>query len=541
MKKDYDLIVIGGGAAGLTASGIGAGLGAKTLMIEKHKLGGDCTWYGCVPSKIMLHQAKKASLGATVSFSEVSRKLHAIRQKIYEDADHPDKFRAMGIDVVEGSASFVDPHTIRIDKVRREGQDAGHDPGKTGSEARRVTGRHIIIATGSQAFVPPIPGVENTPYLTNHTLFDLNVLPASMVIVGGGPIGSEMAQAFQRLGTRVSVVDIGDRILPKDPTEMTDILRRRMEQEGVEFHLGVSVDSVEGDDRKVKVSIRTRNGSGKDGPAKNGSREAGSDANSSGASATAKDGSGAEGHEKNSSGGGEGGRKVLEAEKLLLATGRRVQLDELNLEAAGVAYTRQGITVDERCRTSKKHIYAIGDVAGRFQFTHMSEHMAKVAATNALLKVPMKMDSKHVPWVTYTDPEVAHVGASRTDLDQKGIKFEVYRLPYSMIDRAVTEEESDGWIHVYAKKLTGRILGADIAGAHAGELVSQYALAMKNGVSLKKMADTIYPYPSYALGARRAADQWYIKNQNLTLVKWIRRLFGYQGPLPDLSDPDRIL
>lgn len=541
MKKDYDLIVIGGGAAGLTASGIGASLGAKTLMIEKHKLGGDCTWYGCVPSKILLHQAKKASMGASVPFSEVSRKLHAIRQKIYEDADHPDKFRAMGIDIVEGSASFVDPHTIRIDKVRSDGQDAGDDPGKTGSEARRVTGRHIIIAAGSQAFVPPIPGVDNTPYLTNHTLFDLNELPASMVIVGGGPIGSEMAQAFQRLGTRVSVVDMGDRILPKDPPEMTDILRKRMEQDGVDFHLGVSVDSVEGDDRKVKISIRARNGFGKDGPGKNGSREAGSDANGSVPSATAKDGSGAEGHEENSSGGGEGGRKVLEAEKLLLATGRRVQLDGLNLEAAGVAYTRQGITVDERCRTSKKHIYAIGDVAGRFQFTHMSEHMAKVAATNALLKVPMKMDSKHVPWVTYTDPEVAHVGASRTDLEQKDIGFEVYRFPYSMIDRAVMDEESDGWIYVYAKKLTGRILGADIAGAHAGELISQYALAMRNGISLKKMADTIYPYPSYALGARRAADQWYIKNQNLALVKWIRRLFGYQGPIPDLSDPDRIL
>ncbi len=541
MKKDYDLIVIGGGAAGLTASGIGASLGAKTLLVEKHKLGGDCTWYGCVPSKIMLHQAKKASMGAKVPFSDVSRKLHAIRRKIYEDADHPDKFRAMGIEVVEGSASFVDPHTIRIEKIRsnRHGADGGsgetgdnheensgsrsvgdHGNRKEKSEAIVVTGRYIIIATGSQAFVPPIPGVDNTPHLTNQTLFDLKELPASMVIVGGGPIGSEMAQAFQRLGTRVSLVDMGDRILPKDPPEMTEVLRKRMVQDGVDFHLGVSVDSVEGDDRKVKVSINAGKGSENEGSAKNGSGEGRS--------------------ERKGSGKDDGGRLVLEAEKLLLATGRRVQLDGLNLEAAGVAYSRQGITVNERCRTSKKHIYAIGDVAGRFQFTHMSEHMAKVAATNALLKVPMKMDSKHVPWVTYTDPEVAHVGASRTDLEQKGTRFEVYRFPYSMIDRAVTDEEPEGWIHVYAKKLTGRILGADIAGAHAGELISQYALAMKNGISLKRMADTIYPYPSYALGARRAADQWYIKNQNLTLVKWIRRIFRSHGPLPDLSDPDRI-
>ena len=541
MKKDYDLIVIGGGAAGLTASGIGASLGAKTLMVEKHKLGGDCTWYGCVPSKIMLHQAKKASLGARVPFQDVSRKLDAIRQEIYEDADHPDKFRAMGIDVVEGTASFLDPHTIRIEKVPGNSHAAGSGNGKTGEEhgsadgsksdsghgereatgeATVVTGRYFIIATGSRAFIPPIPGIDQTPHLTNYSLFDLKELPGSMVIIGGGPIGTEMAQAFQRLGTRVSVVDMGDRILPKDPPEMTDILRKKMEREGVEFHLGVSVDFVLGDDRMVEVSISVKDDAG--GKASN------------------KSGSAADGHDENSS-GGDGGRKVLQAGKLLLATGRRVQLDGLNLEAAGVRYTREGITVDERCRTSKRHIYAIGDVAGRFQFTHMSEHMAKVATTNALLKVPLKMDSKHVPWVTYTDPEVAHVGASRTDLEQKGTRFEVYRFPYSMIDRAVTDEETEGWIHVYAKKLTGRILGADIVGAHAGELISQYALAMKNGITLRKMADTIYPYPSYAQGARRAADQWYIKNQNLTLVKWIRRLFRYRGPLPDLSDPERIL
>ncbi len=497
MKKEYDLIVIGGGAAGLTASGIGASLGAKTLMVEKNKLGGDCTWYGCVPSKVMLHQAKKSSMGASVPFKEVSEKLDSIRKDIYEEADHPDKFRAMGIDVVEGSASFMDPYTIQIEK--------------SGSELREVTGRFIIIATGSQAFVPPIPGVDKTPYLTNHTLFDLKDLPASMVIVGGGPIGTEMAQAFQRLGTKVSVVDMGDRILPKDPSEMTDILKKKLEMEGVEFHLGVSVDSVEGDGSRVRVVI-----SGKEGSGKTGSGQSGTGTN-------------------------DGKSKVLEAEKLLLATGRRVQLEGLNLEAAGVNYTRKGITVNDACRTSKRHIYAIGDVAGRFQFTHMSEHMAKIAAMNALLKVPMKIDSKHVPWVTYTDPEVAHVGATRSDLEQKQTRFEVYRFPYSMIDRAITDEETEGWIHVYAKKMSGRILGADIVGAHAGELISQYALAMKNGVSLKKMADTIYPYPSYALGARRAADQWYIKNQSLSLVKWIRRLFRYRGALPDLSDPDRII
>lgn len=522
MKKQYDLIVLGGGAAGLTASGIGASIGAKTLMIEKHKLGGDCTWYGCVPSKVLLHLAKKKSMGAEVSFQEVTEKLDTIRNEIYEDADHPDKFRAMGIDVVEGTASFVDPHTVRI--------------ASPGTEPREVTGRYIIIATGSSAFVPPIPGIEDTPYLTNHTLFDLKELPERMVIVGGGPIGTEMAQAFQRIGTRVSLVDMADRILPKDPREMTDILKKKLEKEGIEFHLGVSVVSVESKGGKVRVNI-----TGGDSGSKSGSKNGG---------VSGGGGDGAPGEQGNVSTGdlssdstdnANNGKRVIEADKLMVATGRRVRLDGLNLDAAGVAYDKRSIIVNEKCRTSKRHIYAIGDVAGRFQFTHMSEHMAKVAVTNALLKVPAKLDNKHVPWVTFTDPEVAHVGTSRDELENKGVRFEVYRFPYSMIDRALTDEEPEGWIHVYAKKLTGRILGADIVGAHAGELVSQYALAMKNGITLRKMADTIYPYPSYALGARRAADQWYVKNQNLTLVRWIRRLFRYRGPLPDLSDPDRIL
>lgn len=487
MKKEYDLIVLGGGAAGLTAAGMGVSLGAKTMLVEKYKLGGDCTWSGCVPSKTLLNHAKKARLsGQTVDYGSIADSLDAIREEIYRDADHPDKFREMGIDVREGTAHFVDPHTIRL-------QSDGNN-GSSKNNGKEFTGRYFIIATGSRAMVPPVPGLEATPFYTNESIFGIRNRPESMIIIGGGPIGTEMAQAFQRLGTRIEVVDMAERILVRDDPELSDLLRQQLEDEGITFHLGARVASVEGDEQKVHVTIER---DGKTG--------------------------------------------TLSAEKLLVAAGRKPNMESLHLEDAGVSYEKTGITVNEKCRTNRRHIYAVGDVTGRYQFTHMSDHMAKVAVANALLKAPMKIDHKHVPWCTYTDPEIAHLGATQQELDQKKISYEVYRFPYRMIDRAITDEVTTGWIKVYAKKFSGKILGADVMGTQGGEILSQYALAMRNGISLKKMADTIYPYPTYALGARRAADQWYIKNQSVSVVKWLRRIFRYRGPLPDVSDPDRII
>jgi hypothetical protein len=237
----------------------------------------------------------------------------------------------------------------------------------------------------------------------------------------------------------------------------------------------------------------------------------------------------------------DGRETVVQGDALLLATGRRANVDSLNLEAAGVKYSGKGIEVNDKCRTNVRHIYAIGDVTGRYQFTHMSEHMARVAAANALLKIPMKIDARHVPWCTFTSPELAHVGATRKELEANGMNYQEYRFPFSKIDRALTDGESTGWIKIYAKKGNGKILGADVLGAHAGEMISQYALAMRNGITLRQFADTIHPYPTYGQGARRAADQWYIKNQSETLVKWLKRIFRYRGDIPDYSDPERIV
>lgn len=492
MAYDYDVVVIGGGAAGLTAAGISANFGAKTIMIEKEKLGGDCTWTGCVPSKTLIkaasviHQMKQGKkYGLDISIedidtSKVMKHIDEVRNEVYHDADRPEIFEEMGIEVVSGEASFLDDRTLKI--TQKEGSQTS------------VSGKYFFICTGAKAFVPPVPGIDEVDILTNESLFEIDNLPKSLAIIGAGPIGSEMAQSFQRLGTQVTVIDMASSILTNDDPELTTILKNKLESEGVKYHLDASVKKIERSGKKIRVIFEN----------------------------VEKEG-------------------FVEADQLLMATGRRANIESLNLDAAGIETYKGGIQVNEKCRTNKKHIYAAGDVTEKYQFTHMSDHMAKVAVTNALLKVPMKIDKKHVPWVTYTDPEVAQVGATEEQLNKAGITFTTYRFPFNKIDRAIMDGATEGVIKVFAKKWSGKILGASIAGAHAGEMISQYALAMKNGVSLREFADTIHPYPSYGLGARRAADQWYIKNQSETMVKWIKRIFGYRGDIPDYSDPNRIV
>ena len=489
---EFDSVVIGGGAAGLTASGICANFGAKTMMIERHRLGGDCTWTGCVPSKVLLKAGKVAQqvrdagkyglidAEPVIDFKKVITHVDEVRKEVYEDADRPEIFEEMGIEVVEGEASFLNAHTIEIKLPN--------------GEKRKVTSRFFFIAAGGSAFAPPIDGIESVEYLTNDSLFEVEDLPEELLIIGGGPIGTEMSQAFTNLGSKVTVIDMADKIMMNDDPELTDILFEELKRQGVHYEMGASVKSVSQNDGRVSVHIEI-----------------------------------------------DGKEKTLTGDKLLMATGRKPNLAGLGLEEAGIEYTKKGITINNSCRTNKKNIYAIGDIAGKYQFTHMSEHMAKVATSRAMLKIPMKMDLKHITWATFTSPEVAHVGATEKELNERGEKFEIYRFPYSKIDRAVTESESVGMIKIFGKKFSGKILGASVVGAHAGEFISEYAVAMKNGVSLRNIADTIHPYPSWGLGARRAADQWYIRNQSAGTVKWIKRIFGYKGEIPDYSDEDRVV
>ncbi|MEX0721771.1 MAG: FAD-dependent oxidoreductase [Balneolaceae bacterium] len=492
-EYDYDMIVIGGGSAGLTSSGIAANFGAKTMMVESNRLGGDCTWTGCIPSKTLLNAAKTVrqmkeagDFGLTVNkpeinFKKVMEHVDRVREKVYEEADRPEIYEKMGVDVVIGKAAFQDPHTIRIEL------DSG--------EIRRVSSKYFIIATGSKAAIPPIEGIGNIDYLTNESLYEIEDFPRQLIIVGGGPIGTEMSQAFANFGSKVTVIDMAERIMTKDDPELAEILFGELKNQGVNYVLNADIRKTEQEGTRIKIHLKA-----------------------------------------------DGISKVIEGDALLLATGRNANFSNLNLEAAGVELGEKGIIVNNSCRTNVKHIYAAGDVTGRYQFTHMSEHMAKIAATKALLKyIPMKIDEAHVPWVTFTDPELAHVGATEKQLQEKGQKFEVYKFPYSKIDRAIAEGKEVGLIKIFARKWSGKILGAAVVGAHAGELISEYALAMKNGISLRHMADTIHPYPSWGLGARRAADQWYIKRQSEWQVKLIKTMFGYKGKIPDFSDKDRVV
>ena len=486
---DFDLIVIGGGAAGLTASGIGASLGAKTLMVEREKLGGDCTWVGCVPSKTLLKAAKVAhhirhasQFGLTdqafeVDFSKVMEHVRSLRREVYEEADAPSIYEEMGIDVRFGKARFTGTHSVEIED----------EDGTT-----RLRGRYFIIAAGGRAAPPPIDGLDGVDYLTNESVFEITERPEHLAVIGGGPIGTEMAQAMQRLGARVTVIERGDRILKKDDAQLAEMLQGVLEEEGVEYVFGADVRKVS---RNGQIEVTVKQGDR---------------------------------------------RRTVEADALLVATGRKPNVETLNLEAAGIEYTEKGITVDDRCRTNQQHIFAVGDVTGRYQFTHMSEHMAKVAATNAILKLPSKIDTAHVPWVTYTEPELAHVGATEEQLKKEGEGYQVYRFPFSKIDRAITESETTGLIKVYAKKWTGKILGASILGAGAGDLICEFAVAMKGGVTLREIADTIHPYPTLGLGVRRAADQWYAQKQSARVTRFVQKVFGYHGEVHE-PDPDRIV
>jgi pyruvate/2-oxoglutarate dehydrogenase complex dihydrolipoamide dehydrogenase (E3) component len=478
VKHDYDMVVLGGGSAGLVASGMSSLLGAKTMLVERHRLGGDCTWTGCIPSKALLGVAKIAHRARTANraglalstpefdFGRVMEHVRNLRQKVYEHADAPPNFERMGVTVVEATARFLDPHSVEL----TDGAGAVH----------RISSRRFVIATGA---APADPGFA-AGALTNETIFELRSRPDHLVVLGAGPVGIEMAQAFRRLGASVSVVAPGPNILPRDEPELTRLLQHQLEDEGISFVLGHRGTAAEREESGTTVTL-------------------------------------------------DDGRKLY-CDAVLAATGRTPNIAGLGLDNAGVATTKKGVIVNDRCRTSQKHIYASGDVTGRFQFTHMAEHMSKVAVTNAILRIPKFLDEKHVTWATFSDPELARVGASEDELLKRGTQYSVYRYPFTKIDRAITEGETAGLIKVLASK-SGKILGASILGAHAGEMIAEYAVAMRNGVGLQQLSETIHPYPTYMLGNRQTADQVTLKWLDSPLLGILGRCFGYRGVRKGMS------
>ena len=471
--KRYDVIVIGAGSAGLNVAVGAKNFGLKVLLVEKHKIGGDCLNYGCVPSKTfimtakVLHKIDNAKdygvKGATADFDFKYCVNHFLKQQnIIKEHENPDYLKKEGLDVVLGNPEFVNSNTIKIND-------------------KEYTAKKFAVCTGGSPFIPPIEGLKEAGYITNEEIFYLKEMPKSMVIIGGGPIGCEMAQTFQRFGCDVALVQRSERIMPREDAELTSILENVFKKEGMKVF--TSADTIKVEKRKEK-----RKGEKKVVTVKY-----------------------------------KGKNMNLVADEILVATGRRPNVDGLNLEKAGIAYDKKGIKTNKRMQTSNRHIFAAGDVVGPYQFTHTAETMASVIIQNMIFKIPKKINWNVVPWVTFTDPELAKFGVSPEEAKDAGA--DVIEFDMKELDRAICEAEMVGKAKFVVKN--GRIIGANILGTNAGEYFHQLILATQEKINVKKLAQMIYVYPTWARVSKRTIGNYYKpKLFNEKMQKIARFLFN---------------
>ncbi len=452
----YDLVAIGAGAAGLVSAIGAAGLGARVAIVERHLMGGDCLNYGCVPSKALLASARAAAdvrragafgiavpPGAAADFPRVMERLRRIRADIAHH-DSAERLRGLGIDVFLGQAVFSGPDRLEV-------------------EGRTLRFARAVVATGARAAGIPIPGLAETGFLTNETVFSLTAAPRELAVIGAGPIGCELGQAFARLGVRVTMLEVAPRILLKDEAEAAAVVRRFLEADGVRILVGAS----------IRRAAR------------------------------------------------QGGRKVLEYEvggeaasvavdEILVSVGRAPNVEGIGLQAAGIAFDpKKGVQVDAHLRTTNPRVYAAGDVASRFQFTHAADAMARIVIGNALFPGRGRHSALLVPWCTYTDPEVAHVGLTRAEAAERGVEVDAFRYDLARLDRSIVDGETGGFLEVLVKRGgTDRIAGATFVDRHAGELIAPIAVAMSAGLGLGRIAKTILPYPTRSEAIKRVADEY---------------------------------
>ncbi|MDA0662148.1 MAG: FAD-dependent oxidoreductase [Proteobacteria bacterium] len=448
-----DICVIGAGSGGLSVAAGASQMGASVALVERGRMGGDCLNYGCVPSKALIaaaHAAHGMQHSGRFGVKPVTPEVDyaALRDHIrgviaaIEPNDSVERFTGLGVNVFQAEGRFVAPDTL----------EAG---------GKRIRAKRFVIATGSSAMVPPIPGLDTVPYLTNETVFELDSRPEHLIVIGGGPIGAELAQAHRRLGAKVTVLEMFD-FLGKDDPELTEVVRRQFVADGVDIRARTMVNAVAAADGAIAVTVIR-----------------------------------------------DGRPEVVTGSHLLVAAGRQANTAGLNLEAANVHYDRKGINVDARLRTSNKKIFAIGDVVGPYQFTHMAGYHAGIVIRNILFKLPAKVDYRAVPWVTYTDPELAHVGMTEAQAKESGIKgMNILRWPFHENDRAQAERETHGMIKLVLDK-KGRVLGATIAGSRAGELILPWVLAVSGKQKIGTMAGVIVPYPTLSEVGKRAAGSYY--------------------------------
>jgi pyruvate/2-oxoglutarate dehydrogenase complex dihydrolipoamide dehydrogenase (E3) component len=464
-----DICVIGAGSAGLSVAAGAVQLGAETVLIEAGRMGGDCLNYGCIPSKALLAAAHAAEAGRraerfgirtgepVIDFRAVHDHVHGVIAAIAPH-DSEERFAGLGVRVVRARARFTGSRELVAGDAR-------------------VKSRRFVIATGSRPLVPPVPGLDRVPHLTNETVFDLTERPPRLLVLGGGPIGCELAQAFRRLGSAVSIVEMAT-LLPKDDPELVDVIRRRLRDDGIALHERSKVVGVEPATGGLAVSIET-----------------------------------------------DGATSRVTGSHLLVAAGRRANFADLDLAAAGVAHTPSAIAVDARLRTTNRRIYAIGDAIGGLQFTHLAGYHAGIVIRNALFRWPARVDQRALPWVTYTDPELAQVGLTEAAARAAGHDIQVLRAPFAQNDRAQTERATDGLVKAVVTR-RGRILGAAIVGPHAGELIHPWVLAIAGNLRIGTLATMIAPYPTLGEAGKRAAGSFYapklFNNRTRALVRFLR-------------------
>ena len=464
-----DLCVIGAGSGGLAVAAGAAQMGAEVVLVERGIMGGDCLNFGCVPSKSLLAAARIADLwrrGAglgiayarpRIDFAAVADSVQRVIAEIAPN-DSAERFEGLGVRVLRAEARFTSPRTVHAGGVE-------------------IRPRRFVIATGSQPAVPPIPGLDDVPYLTNETVFANHDLPEHLIVIGGGPIGIEMAQAHRRLGARVTVLDVGP-LLPRDDPELSAILAGRLSSEGIVVRPGIEIADIGRTEKTVAVRLAS------------GERISGS--------------------------------------HLLVAAGRRPTIEGLDLAAAGIAATAQGITVDAQLRTTNRRVFAIGDVVGGPQFTHVALYHAGIVIRNALFRIPAKVDYRALPWVTYTDPELAQVGL--TEAGSRAIEGvpRVLRWRFAENDRAQTERETEGMVKVVTRG-NGHILGASILGAGAGDLILPWALAISQKLKIGALANLIVPYPTRGEASKRAAGSYYTPTLFSARTRRLVRLLARLG------------
>lgn len=478
-RFDRNLVVIGGGSAGLVTSYIAAAVKAKVTLIEKHKLGGDCLNTGCVPSKALIRSAKFlshltrsqefgiGSAQAQFEFADVMERVQSAIKTI-EPHDSVERYSGLGVDVVQGSAKIVSPWEVEI--TREDGS------------TQRLSTRSIVIATGARPFVPPIPGIEEVGYLTSDNVWNLRELPQRLIVLGGGPIGSEMTQAFARLGAKVTQVEMGERIMVREDPEVSELVMARFRAEGID----------------VLVNHRAKQFLVEDGEKFLITEHAGQDVR-------------------------------IPFDAVLVAVGRTANLKGFGLEDLGIPAGRT-VETNEFLQTNYPNIYAAGDVAGPFQFTHTAAHQAWYAAVNALFDPlkKFKADYSVIPWATFVEPEVARVGLNEQEAKEKGIPYEVTTYGIDDLDRAIADSEAHGFLKVLTVPGKDRILGVTIVGEHAGDLIAEYVLAMKHGIGLNKILGTIHIYPTLAEANKYVAGNWKRAHAPQKLLAWVERFHAWR-------------